>query len=337
MLTNNKEKAKEILKTYNRKMGLIYKKITSLKPLSSLKLPETLPSKVDLRNQMTPIKDQGPLGTCASFAGAGAKEYYDSKEYNKMMDLSEYYLYYYAKKLDGYPNEEGTTLEAIAYALQLYGICEENYYPYNPNHYPEDPPSDIANKNAKKYIITNFYSLDSVDDIKKALYQEGAIYIGVLVAENFMSPKNGFIPIPDGNVLGGHALCVAGYDDSLISPWGNKGAFIVKNSWGTSWGDKGYCYIPYDVMNWVDKDGYIPFYWGGIGMIDYIEPQKITIEMWIGKDTAKVNGKDVKLDQPPIIDPKSNRTLIPVRFVAENLGCQVDWDGTHKKITIKQL
>ena len=62
-----------------------------------------------------------------------------------------------------------------------------------------------------------------------------------------------------------------------------------------------------------------------------------TLELWIGKNTAKVNGTTVPIDSsntkvvPQII---SGRTMLPVRFVAETLGARVDWDGTLKKITI---
>lgn len=62
-----------------------------------------------------------------------------------------------------------------------------------------------------------------------------------------------------------------------------------------------------------------------------------TIELWIGKNTAKVNGVDVIIDSsnskvvPEIIN---GRTMLPLRFVAENIGAEVNWDGTTKTVTI---
>ncbi|MGC9125170.1 MAG: VPS10 domain-containing protein [Caldisericaceae bacterium] len=62
-----------------------------------------------------------------------------------------------------------------------------------------------------------------------------------------------------------------------------------------------------------------------------------TIELWIGKSIAKVNDKDTLIDSkdskvvPEIIN---GRTMLPIRFVAESLGCNVGWDGTTKAITI---
>ena len=49
-------------------------------------------------------------------------------------------------------------------------------------------------------------------------------------------------------VLGGHAVSIVGYDDTMPVDGRSPGRFIVRNSWGTSWGDNGYFYMPYDVL-----------------------------------------------------------------------------------------
>lgn len=61
------------------------------------------------------------------------------------------------------------------------------------------------------------------------------------------------------------------------------------------------------------------------------------IELWIGKSIARVNGVDTPIDPTnPKVVPMiiSGRTMLPVRFIAENLGCQVDWDSTTRTVTI---
>jgi major intracellular serine protease len=63
-------------------------------------------------------------------------------------------------------------------------------------------------------------------------------------------------------------------------------------------------------------------------------PAAKEVVMWVGSYRALVNGRRVLLDQPAVIDNVSNRTLVPLRFVAETLGRPVDWDGQERKITI---
>ena len=56
--------------------------------------------------------------------------------------------------------------------------------------------------------------------------------------------------------------------------------------------------------------------------------------LWIGNKNAKVNGSNLETDVAPYISD-SGRTMLPLRFIAENLDCDVDWDGLTKEVTIK--
>lgn len=78
-------------------------------------------------------------------------------------------------------------------------------------------------------------------------------------------------------------------------------------------------------------------FWDSVEKRVTIEFRSITIDLWIGKNIASVNGKSVSIDpNNPKVVPLiiQGRTMLPVRFVAENLGCKVDWDGATKTITI---
>jgi C1A family cysteine protease len=72
--------------------------------------------------------------------------------------------------------------------------------------------------------------------------------VGISVYASFESQsvaKTGIVPMPGPKdfLLGGHAVLVCGYNDNLIN-----GMWIVRNSWGSSWGDKGYFYLPYNYL-----------------------------------------------------------------------------------------
>ncbi|MBA6232545.1 C1 family peptidase [Colwellia sp. MB3u-28] len=106
-------------------------------------------------------------------------------------------------------------------------------------------PSVQALTQAKKHIITRYCKLtldNGLIDFKLSLSKGFPVIFGMMVPRSFyLTPANGVftLPPPDEIRLGGHALLAVGYDD-------NKQHFIVRNSWGEEFGDKGYCYIPYD-------------------------------------------------------------------------------------------
>jgi C1A family cysteine protease len=85
-----------------------------------------------------------------------------------------------------------------------------------------------------------------MDSMKGCLADGYPIVFGFTVYESFEGQdvaQTGVVPMPgvSESVLGGHCVVVVGYDDS-------KDWFIVRNSWGTGWGDQGYCYMPYQYL-----------------------------------------------------------------------------------------
>lgn len=74
--------------------------------------------------------------------------------------------------------------------------------------------------------------------------------------------------------------------------------------------------------------------WDGATSTATVKTADVTIEITIGATTAKVNGETVALDAPAFIDASNNRTYMPVRFVAENLGATVAWDGATSTATL---
>ena len=84
-----------------------------------------------------------------------------------------------------------------------------------------------------------------INNIKSCIRNQKPVLIAIALYDSFVSKetgKTGKILMPNMTTeksVGGHELCLIGYDDT-------KQQFIVRNSWGTQWGDKGFCYIPYD-------------------------------------------------------------------------------------------
>jgi len=130
-------------------------------------------------------------------------------------------------------------------SLKKYGICEEKYWKYNIDNIFM-VPSKEAYENAKNnYLIDSLNIKKNLNEIKKWLSRNEPIAIAIAIYSNFMEEgrNNGFITMPKENdiYLGGHAVILCGYIDK-------EKRFILRNSWGDYWGDKGYFYLPYEYI-----------------------------------------------------------------------------------------
>jgi C1A family cysteine protease len=217
-----------------------------------------LPAKIDYTKKMSPVSDQGDEGTCVGFATTdGMKEYQEKADWEKTIRLSVRYVYSGAQKIDSYPDdEEGTDIRSALKVLNKNGVPPDDCWPYRP-HQTNGPCSD-ADELAKKYRIETYTRLKTEADMKESLVVNGPFVAGVDVYESWETSavdKTGVVPMPKKGeqLLGGHAICIVGYDDK------NK-RFKFKNSWSSGWGAKGYGYLPYGYLTkycgdaWSAKD-----------------------------------------------------------------------------------
>jgi len=214
--------------------------ITRLAP----ELRAKLPARLDYTKKMSAVSDQGDEGTCVGFASVdGMKEYQEKAEWAKDVQLSVRYLYSECKKLDGYPDEEGTDIRCAMKVLRSHGVPPEKCWPYKPHQ--QDAPCGEADDLAKIYRIERYARLRTVDEMKESLHANGPFVAGVEVYYEAWNAaeRSGKVRMPGENDIleGGHAICIVGYDDK------NR-LFKFKNSWSDKWGAKGYGYLPYDYM-----------------------------------------------------------------------------------------
>lgn len=215
------------------------------RPLEESYVPTTksLPNQVDLRAQFTPIKDQGTFGACAAFTMVSIYEHILKKNDNKDVDLSELFAYHNARKRMDVESrgDEGTSLYHMVKGMGEDGICMEKLHPYKCAD--DEEPSAEAYEDAKTRKITKALNVErNIEHIKSALSEGYPVAVSMRIFDSFAT-RTGFVPCPteeekNSSEDGGHAMVICGYlnDDEL---------FIVRNSWGEHFGDKGYCYIPY--------------------------------------------------------------------------------------------
>jgi len=227
--------------------------------------PEDLavPASVDLRPYCSPIEDQGALGSCTANAVTGLVEYFERRAHGRHIDGSRLFLYKATRELIHSKGDTGAYLRSTIGALALFGIPPEEYWPYTIASFDEEPTA-FCYAFAQGYKAISYYRLDApgiapsalITRIKANLAAGLPSVFGFTVYSSIsQAAKTGRIPYPakGEKVLGGHAMLVVGYDDKVTitnATTGavSKGGLLIRNSWGTGWGDHGYGTLPYDFV-----------------------------------------------------------------------------------------
>ena len=219
-------------------------------------LVASLPSSMDLRQWDSPIEDQGELGSCTANSLTGILQFNEVKYASSgsvYQNLSRLFIYYNERALEGSVDQDsGAEIRDGIKTLATYGVCNETVWPYNVDQFTIKPSAQCYTS-ALPDVIHSYYSLDAATpaqtliNIKTAIASGEPVSFGFDVYDSFESDtvaQTGIMSIPDTtteSIQGGHAVVFVGYDDA-------KQWFIVRNSWGTNWGDKGYFYMPYAVV-----------------------------------------------------------------------------------------
>lgn len=166
----------------------------------------------------------------------------------KLVQVSRLFEYYATRKIEGTTTEDaGASIRDAIKAGVLYGVADESAYPYDITKFAVNPPSGIWTA-AATHKVTSYHSIadGDIQTMKSALATGFLVGFGFNVYDYFMSASmasKGILPVPGPSeqLQGGHAVCLVGYDDS-------KKMFLVRNSWGTSWGQAGYFWMAYDYV-----------------------------------------------------------------------------------------
>ena len=216
-----------------------------------------LPAKADLRKQCPPVYDQGQIGSCTANAIAGAIEFDLLKQ--KLADFtpSRLFIYYNERDVEHtVSTDSGAQIRDGVKSVNKLGVCPEPEWPYiatpadpntnvwPPGAKPAEKPAANSYKDALKHQVV-IYSRVNTDlaQMKGCLADGYPFVFGFTVYDAFESAavaKTGVLNMPTSSeqVVGGHAVMCVGYDDIAQR-------FIVRNSWGPKWGQKGYFTIPY--------------------------------------------------------------------------------------------
>lgn len=199
------------------------------------------PPSVPSLTKATPILDQGNLGSCTAFASGSCFFFIDGGD-KVNFDVSELAQYYNARVESGLPvnQDTGAFNRAAASALAKYGMAPEADWHYDISRFAQKPP-DIAYQHAAGHKAIEYVSVpNDVETMKQVLAAGFPIVIGFTVYQNYnQGLSTGDWPMPGGAAIGGHAVCVDGYE---------PGWWLFRNSWGPSVGRQGWFRMPWQYL-----------------------------------------------------------------------------------------
>ena len=181
-----------------------------------------------------------------------------------------------------------------------------------------------------------------MEDLKRSVANQKPVLLGITCSEEIYSPTEGCIGLPLNDfIIGGHAMLAIGYDDEkekTIRGRTYKGFIECQNSWGDDHGDDGFLWLPYEYFTYRTKDFGMGFVMDMYTMVDLKgdKLQGTVLELFLDFKTAWDDGQEITLDQEPLADEKTGRTLVPLRFIGERLGCKVEWLAKERKINISR-
>ena len=214
--------------------------------------------------KVTSVKDQSTCGTCWAFGIMSAVESrvlimenvsYDFSEQNLVCCTDSSLVYLHADRCDA----GGWSAEA-ADTLIKKGTRLESCQPYNTNTIN----TQACNNNCQSIKMLNGYRLvtndgSQISTIKDAIYNYGPVSMSFYM-DNYPYPhlySGNIYYYPNCTHSPNHLVSIVGWNDSIPHPaGGGYGAWIVKNSWGTSWGDGGYFYLCYGSANMTEVASY---------------------------------------------------------------------------------
>jgi C1A family cysteine protease len=204
-----------------------------------------LPTSIDLRAYMTPIEDQGELGSCTANSLAGAYEYMQKRITGQNGDVSRLFLYYAERKREGTIHQDaGARIRDGIVALRAEGICSEKSWPYDIEKFTKEPSTEAFHEASRHKIDQSFKVPIELQAMQHCLAEGYPIVFGTYIFESFEAGGHHgqiHLPEPKEKSLGAHAMLIVGYSQQ-------KKQFIVRNSWGADWGDNGYCYFPFSYL-----------------------------------------------------------------------------------------
>lgn len=196
-----------------------------------------LPDSFEL--QTVRVKNQEDVGSCVAFTLSEVVEYFNLIQEHKYVTMSTGYLYGNREALEEKP---GYSVRVGLKMVQKYGLPPYKMFPYN----EEIPKAVELYNNRDKSIdtiaysnrISTYFRIYDEKEIKYSLYTNGPVACALYWPDGVTVNTDGILNFPEEKTKDGHCI--------LIYGWNDKG-WLIQNSWGNSWGNKGRAILPYNI------------------------------------------------------------------------------------------
>lgn len=218
------------------------------------------PSQVDLKPDVYEVDNQLSVGSCTANATTSAIELLLKQQKQNPQSLSRLFLYWNTRNvIEDRAGQEGAVLRSAVRSAKRQGVCYESEWPYIESNKDVKPSAQSYQQVEHLNLKTTRYERVEINVLNydrevilnnlKSVLSDGLpiIWAGVVGSKlyNLTGPwrEHNYTSAfsSDNTYIGGHAMLIIGYDDSCQK-------FLVENSWGSSWGDGGFCGIPYNVI-----------------------------------------------------------------------------------------
>jgi C1A family cysteine protease len=286
----------------------------------------------DLRSFFGPIEDQLNLGACTAFAALQWYAAWQVKQGKPWIDYDELAQYFEERVYEGTVDQDcGAFMHDAVKVLENWGVMLERGYDPSKFRNKPDESKFIKGSDLPSNLVKQIDPNDMLYGVIDALSNGYPVLFGAIVFPEIQSAEvaqTGILPLPkQGEVsIGGHAMVAVCHSKT-------KRTVTARNQWGEKWGQGGYVEIPWEYFAqyaWecyvIEQDAPTP------------QPQpairELVIELYINSNKAYINGHEIILDQPPII--QNNTTLVPIRLVSEEDGFNVEWNQGLQKVTLRK-